>query len=170
MRKKIKKNSPFLKFVNGINSINLMKGSNYYSSYCKVSIKKNYIHNIKELPNNKNTIKLALKRLIMTGYVKQEDDWYYVNLKNMEKVFVNLSQFQETKTKPINKVKSKKVIELYKKERKAFNEFIKLFRKIYFKKRIKDNLDIDKKITLGKSFVEFRILLNNKLADELDKI
>ena len=68
MNKKKQKRSKVKEFLRGINGVNIMKGSNHYAAYCKVPFKRNYIHNIKELPCSKNTIKLALKRLIISLY------------------------------------------------------------------------------------------------------
>ena len=160
------KKSPYLQFVNGINNNNLLKGTKYYAAYYKQTYKKNYIYNIEELPYKKSTIKLALKRLIMIGYGQQNDDWYYVNIIAMEKIFIRLAQFQKIKTQPTKGIKNKKIIQLYKKETKAFKEYVEFFRKTFFKKRTKKTIDVDNNITLGKSFADYKLLFVDKLIEK----
>ena len=169
MKKKKQKRSKVKEFLRGINGVNIMKGSNHYAAYCKVPFKRNYIHNIKELPCSKNTIKLALKRLIIIGFLKQDHDWYYVNQSNMEKMFIKLSQFQDIKTQPIRKIKNKKIISTYKKEAFLFKDFVKFFRNFYFKKRLLSTRWIDRKNTFGKSQTEYRILKLEKMKKAIDK-
>ena len=163
---KKQKKSAYLQFVNGIKKINLLKGTKYYASYYKLTYKKNYIYNIEELPYKKSTIKLALKRLIMIGYGQQNDDWYYVNIIAMEKIFIRLAQFQKIKTQPTKGIKNKKIIQLYKKETKAFKEYVEFFRKTFFKKRTKQTIDVDNNITLGKSFADYKLLFVDKLIEK----
>ena len=127
--------------MNAINESNLIKAKKYYSNYSRYyldsSKREDYIYNIKELPHNKNTIKLALKRLILLSYVGQNNDWYYLNCPTMEDLFVSLAQFQKIKTQPIKNIKNKKILQLYKKETFVFKDFIKVFREGLFKKRTK---------------------------------
>ena len=137
----MKKPSNFLKFMNAINESNLIKAKKYYSDYSRYyldsSKRENYIYNIKELPHNKNAIKLALKRLILLSYVGQNNDWYYLHCPTMEDLFVSLAQFQKIKTQPIKNIKNKKILQLYKKENFAFKDFIKVFREAVFQERTK---------------------------------
>ena len=157
------KKSPYLQFVNGINNNNLLKGTKYYAAYYKQTYKKNYIYNIKELPYKKSTIKLALKRLILVAYGQQNDDWYFVNLIAMEKIFIRLAQFQKINTKPIKNIINKEIIHLYNKEIEAFKKYVTFFRGKFFKKRTKQTVNIIKKIALGRSFVDYKLLQVNKL-------
>jgi len=140
-KSKMKKPSNFLKFMNAINESNLIKAKKYYSDYSRYyldsSKRENYIYNIKELPHNKNAIKLALKRLILLSYVGQNNDWYYLHSPTMEDLFVSLAQFQKIKTQPIKNIKNKKILQLYKKENFVFKDFIKVFREGLFQERTK---------------------------------
>ena len=137
----MKKPSNFLKFMNAINESNLIKAKKYYSDYSRYyldsSKRENYIYNIKELPHNKNAIKLALKRLILLSYVGQNNDWYHLHYPAMEYLFVSLAQFQKIKTQPIKNIKNKKILQLYKKENFVFKDFIKVFREAVFQERTK---------------------------------
>jgi len=102
----------------------------------------------------------------MIGYGQQNNDWYYVNIIAMEKIFIRLAQFQKIKTQPTKDIKNKKIIQLYKKETKAFKEYVEFFRKTFFKKRTKKTIDVDNNITLGKSFADYKLLFVDKLIEK----
>ena len=131
-----KSKSAYLNFMNSITWINRVRDKKYYAQYIKklkkIRFNPDTIYALKELPFKKDRIKLAIKRFIIWAALEENDEFYQKNLPTLEKVFINLANFQNQKTKKVEE-SSLKIKNLYIKEIKAFNEYIEFCREKYFK-------------------------------------
>ena len=129
------KQSIYLDFMSGITPKNLLIDQKYYTAYIdkleKINSNKNIIYSKKALSYQKDRIKLALKRLLMNAAINEDDEWSQKNRLPLETTFLYFANFQSQKTN-ILKESSRKIINLYNKETKAFKDYIEFCREKHF--------------------------------------
>ena len=135
LAKQYKSRSPYINFVNSVNSKNLLNDRKYYVEYInkleKMRFNAETIYALKELPFKKDRIKLALKRFIFWSAVEEKNKFYQKYLPSIEYAFTRLANFQNQKTKKVEE-SSLKIKNLFVKEIKAFNSFIEFCREKLF--------------------------------------